>query len=128
MNPFPSDATIRVNTIIGTAEFLSSEPFSFLEQEEAAEAGNSSSARRLKFSHKNETSLDYISAVSSQTYAKDRILSHGETSELASFKRKEIPNHLQTLYFEATKGRNYPEKCEIAKLLDEYQDVFSKDG
>ena len=127
MNPFPSDATIRINTIIGTAEFLSSEPFSLLEQEEASEAGNSSSARRLKFSHENETSSACISAVSSQTYAQDQILRHGETSESASFKRKEIPNHLQTLYFEATKGRNYPEKCEIANLLDEYQDVFSKD-
>ena len=88
MNPFPSDATIRVNTIIGTAEFLSYEPFSFLEQEEAAEAGNSSSARRLKFSHENETCSDYINAVSSQTCAKDQILSNGETSESASFKQK----------------------------------------
>ena len=51
MNPFPTNASIKAETIIGTAEILINPPQNFQACENENEEGNSSSARRLQFSH-----------------------------------------------------------------------------
>lgn len=49
MNPFPSDATIRVKTIIGTAEFLSSEPLAFLSKKRQQRHGTPAQSEGIGF-------------------------------------------------------------------------------
>ena len=57
MNPFPTEASIKADTIIGYAEILTCTPESFQACENEQEKGNSSSVRGLQFSDVHDDQL-----------------------------------------------------------------------
>ena len=127
MNPFPTDAKIKAETIIGTAEILTSPPENFLACENKHEEGNSSSTRRLQFTHTHDDLQSSVNTVKTQNFPPaESITGNGHFSQPILRKQKNMPQHLQKLFGESSEGRTQRETQEIAKLLSEYQDVFSK--
>ena len=131
MNPFPTDASIRADTIIGTAELLQSEPINLLESEDQSAIRNQSSVRRIQLLKTNGTGLSSTDTISSpkQSYAETRvtqICQSSHSSDSVMLIPGKIPPHLLPLYAEAAKGRNHREKQQITYMLWEYQDIFSR--
>ena len=60
MNPFLTNASIKADTIIGTAEILTNPPQNFQACENENKEGNSSSARRLQFCHPQDNLLGNV--------------------------------------------------------------------
>ena len=126
MNPFPTNASIKAETVIGTAEILTNPPQNFQACENENEEGNSSSARRLQFSHPQDNLLGNVNTVKAQNSAPTEKTTKSQFSHLSSEKQEDVPPHLQKLFEESSEGRSQRETTVIKKLLYEYQDIFSK--
>ena len=127
MNHFPTDAKIKAETVIGTAEILTSPTENFLACENKHEEGNSSSTRRLQFTHTHDDLQSSVNTVKTQNFPPaESITGNGHFAQPILRKQKNMPQHLQKLFGESSEGRTQRETQEIAKLLSEYQDVFSK--
>ena len=128
MNPFPTEASIKADTIIGYAEILTCTPESFQACENEQEKGNSSSVRGLQFSDVHDDQLGRINTVKSKNFSHTDATSNNDQFSPAQSENQEcnIPQHLQQLFDRSSEGRSQKETLEIKKLLSEYQDIFSK--
>ena len=119
MNPFPTEASIRANTVIGSAEQLLCEPVPILKNEEQTATDDNSSVRRLQFMQTDKSSICGINVMHD----------HKQPAKEAekTISPQKIPEYLQSVCDEASKGRKRSEKQQIASLLSEYQDIFSRD-
>ena len=114
MNPFPTNASIKAETIIGTAEILTNPPQNFQACENENEEGNSSSARRLQFSHPQDNLLGNINTVKAQNCAPTEVTTtKSQFSHLSSEKQEDVPLYLQKLFEESSEGRSQRETTEI---------------
>ena len=96
MNPYPTNASIKAETIIGTAEILTNPPQNFQACENANEEGNSSSAHRLQFSHPQDNLLGNVNKVKAQNSAPTEVTAtKSQSSHLSPEKQEDVPPHLQ---------------------------------
>ena len=99
MNFFPTNANIKAETIINTAEILTNPPQNFQACENEHEEGNSGSAPRLQFSHPQDNLLGNVSTVKAQNSAPTEVITtENQFSHLSSEKQEDVPPHLQKLY------------------------------
>ena len=117
MNPFSKSVQMRQDTVIGTAEETSSDNILqiILNSEDPKENENYSAVKRINLRNdvQNHRDMPFSREVREKS---DSV----ETSDL------KVPPHLDELFQKSTKGKNRNEKYAIAKLLTNYQDVFSK--
>lgn len=126
MNPFPTDATIRAETCIGVAEILTHSPEHFLDCEDEHAADDMNSARRLQFMNSHAEVQPSMNTLKAQNNSFEGPAT-GRLPLSAAQDREKIPQHLQQLYDESCDGRETEsEKQQVASLLSEYQDIFSK--
>ena len=102
MNPFPSEASIRANTVIGSAELLLCEPVPILKNEEQTATDDNSSIRRLQFMQADKNSIYGINAMHN----------HKQPAKEAekTISSQKIPEYLQSVCDEASKDRKRTEK------------------
>ena len=117
MNPFSKSVRLRQDTVIGTAEETSSDNILqiILNSEDPKENENFSAVKRINLCNdvQNHRDMPFSREVREKSDSVD-------TSDL------KVPSHLDELFQKSTKGKNRNEKYAIAKLLTNYQDVFSK--
>ena len=120
MNHFPTNASIKAETIIGTAEILTNPPQIFQACENEHEEGNSSCARRLQFSHPHNL-LCNVNTVKAQNSAPTEVTTTKSLfSHFPPEKQEDVPPHLQKRFEESSEGRSQRETTVIKKLLSEY--------
>ena len=128
MNPFPTNASIKAETVISTAEILTNPPQNFQACENENEEGNSSSARRLQFSHPHDNLLGNVNTVKAQNSAPTEVkTTKSQFSHLSPEKQEDVPPHLQKLFEESSEGRSrpflyhvFPRLCMFCALLGQY--------
>ncbi len=110
MNPFDQPVTVRRSTVIGFAQHYEGST-DVLDTEDPTEDGNQEACRRLKFTEQTEE------VIAAETVHPQ----HG-------VKQVEVPSHLQDLYQRTTENiKDSAEQRQLAEVLIQYQDVFSKD-
>ena len=63
INPFPTEASIRANTVIGSGKLLLWEPVPILKHKEQTITDDQSSVRRLQFMQTDKSSICGINAM-----------------------------------------------------------------
>ena len=118
LNPFPTDVSIKQDTVIGTAALVENQPTQMLDLDADAVENDFSNIRRLQFSN-----LQPDTAFLRKTEYKKGTSSHVHDSSLKEL----VPKHLKTLFKESSEGKTLLQKTDLAQTLSEYGDVFSKD-
>ena len=124
MNPFDSPATIQRNTVIAYAQHCEPDAEYLLETEDSSEMKNSGQCRRLKFIEPEEVrqaphGKDYHPQDRSKVPSKPS----GTEGIMAT-----LPSHLQDVFQRAAEGiTDSAMQTQLAEVLVQYQDVFSRD-
>ena len=115
MNPFPTEVTLRQDTVIGTAEIVR-DCCVFDTHEDEEEAGNFHSIRNIKL------------AAATQHLRQNKLLQVSKASEGPSdgTEISGIPDHLHDLFLRSHTGKTDDQTQEIANLLKQHADVFSR--
>lgn len=113
LNPFQKSVHLRQDTIIGFAEEMSEDCIlqTVLNSENPDDVENSSTVRRIKLDNDN---------MSFSREVREDISDPVKCDDL------HVPPHLEELFQKSASGKNKEERYAIAKLLIDYQDVFSK--
>ncbi|VDI33903.1 Hypothetical predicted protein [Mytilus galloprovincialis] len=130
MNPLMNEVTIHQNTVIGTAHLNEFQIIPLMNIEDTSENKTSrySSVRRLPLYQPENTPLE--SKIPEVEGSVPRMrpepkpnfgTSYGEPDEAPN-----IPPHLLEVFEKAQSGRTKDEIVEIASLLHDFEDIFSK--
>ena len=96
MNPFPTDAKIKAETIIGIAQILTRPPENFIACENKHEEGNSSSTRRLQFTNTHDDLQSSVNTVKTQQFSPaESTTGNSHFSQPIIRKQTNMPQHLQ---------------------------------
>ena len=119
LNPFQKSIHLRQDTIIGSAEEISPDGIlqTVLKCENPDDSENFSTARRIKLVNDVQSHHD----MSFSREVRDRSVS-------ADYIDLHVPPHLEELFQNSASGKNKEERYAIARLLNDYQDVFSRNA
>ena len=105
MNPFPSEVRLRQDAVIGKVERIHRIVSVITEKEYIHETENYAGIKRI-------------------IVDKGRKLEHDKGHR--NTKGTRVPSHLKTLFEKSVEGKPESEKAMVARLLQEYEDIFSK--
>ena len=115
MNPFGGSVSIKQGAVIGSAEDLTHNSIlqTVVNSEDPSAMEDFNTVRRIKVCEESSTEPMLLS----------REIKRPSTIDTDNLT---IPSHLQGLFDKSKQGRNKSERVELAQLLSDYQDVFSK--
>lgn len=115
MNPFGGSVSIKQGAVIGSAEDLTHNSIlqTVVNSEDLSAMGDFNTVRRIKVCKESSTEPMLLS----------REIKRPSTIDTDNLT---IPSHLQGLFDKSKQGRNKSERVQLAQLLSDYQDVFSK--
>ena len=112
LNPFPTAISIKQDAVVGQAEPIDGHPKVIVQEEDKKEEDNYQRVRRIAL-HGTEP-----------RQTSDRMQRPGSMIESAG---TTVPDHLNDLYEGAAHGLSQSEKEQMARLLSQFQDTFSRD-
>lgn len=118
LNPNDQKCTIYQDTIIGTAEPITSDPTILFKCEDTSEVNNYDSMRQLKLNETKPVKWETNEGII-------RCLSKKGTAD--GGKSGNVPSHLYNMYENIAPGYSQIEKQSIADLLVSHSSTFSKD-
>lgn len=113
MNPYSTPVTLHKGTLVGYAQPFIAENC-LADQEDEDELMNQGAVRRIKYCK----ALDEVQRQEPDTAG---------LPVKGQYDASKLPDHLSVLFQEATQDKSVAERGELATLLEEFQDVFSKD-
>ena len=130
MNPYEDDVLIHQNTVIGIAQLNEDEviPFMTIEENSENEEFRYSRVRRLPFQKTQEFKPNFRDTITKEVtkIRPDPKPNINKDSTLESDKVPKVAPHLEEIFKKIKEGRNIEEVKEIASLLNDFKDVFSK--
>jgi len=127
MNPFNNPATIHRNTVIAYAQHCEPDTEYLFDAEDSSEVKNSDNCRRLKFIETDEIHQVHHDKVYNSERTIDPPKVTSQPSEIGPILAT-LPSHLRDMFQRAAEGITDPAQLkQLAEVLMQYQDVFSRD-
>ena len=113
LNPFSTEVSIKQDAVLGKAEPIVGHPLILLAQENEEDEGDFHRARRVK--------------LQPEATVKSQGTGPANTREVKIGMTTPVPEHLQDLFNRSTKDLGEREKGQVAALLNNFKDSFSRD-